>query len=53
MDDDTSEVLFFSAEICFIYMEKSTSDSFAEYKFLEEALIFQGKSVDNQGKISI
>ena len=36
MDAVSSEVLFFSAEICFICMEKT--------------LIFQGKSVDNRGK---
>lgn len=41
----SSEVLFFSAEICFMCMEKSTSDSFMEHKFLEETLIFQGKAL--------
>ena len=53
MDAVSSEVLFFSAEICFICMEKSTSDSFMEYKFQEKALLFHGKSVDNPVGISI
>ena len=47
MDAVSSEVLFFSAEICFICMEKSTSDSFMEYKFLEKALTIRSESVYN------
>ena len=53
MDAVSSAVVFFSAEICFICMEKSTSDSFMEYKLREKALIFQGKSVDKPVGISI